>query len=210
MNEYPYLENIIFIWGQTIVPPAVLVGLFLTGKQKGLKIQTIVKFFAAFFIFVLLKAFLKSWAQYSVWESDARTKFLLPPHEPTYFYNYVFFRFFLEHTIALAAAFIFGGFLFLLYRLSQGAMLMKPEVFLGMFFAFLVGWPAVIILVPAVFLGMIGWGLSTRALARFYPKIGVKKRLAMTPFLFAAAFALLFSGDALIRIFHLTVFKITS
>lgn len=210
LNEYPYLENIFFVWGQTIVPPAFLVGLFLAGRQKGLKVRTIVKFFAALFIFALATAFLKSWVQYSLWASDPRTKYLLPPHDPTYFYNYAFFRFFLEHAIALAAAFIFGGFLFLLYKYSEGAMLRKPEVFLGAFLAFFVGWPAVILFVPAVFLGMIGWQFSAIALTRFYPKIKIKKRLAMTPFLFAAAFALLFFDDALIKIFNLTVLKVTS
>jgi len=210
MNEYPYLENIVFIWGRTIAPPAFLIWLFILWRQGNLKTQTIGKFFFSFFIFVLATALAKSWVQYSIWASDVKTKFLLPPYERTYFYNYAFFRFFLEHAIALAMAALLGGFLFLLYKYSHGEMLTKSEVFLGAFLAFLVGWPAVTLFVPGVFLSMAGWQVAALALARFYPKAGVKRKLALSPFLFATAFVLVFASDQLIKFFQLSVFKVTT
>lgn len=212
ISEYPYFQNIILIWAKIIIPPVFLFWIFLLNRRSDLKTKTIAKFFIAAFVFAFSIAFIKSVLQFFVWKESAMTAFLLPPHNPTYFYNYVFFRFFLPELFSFAAAAIFGGTLYIIRFFSQGKALYKSEVLLGSLVAFLVGWPAVIIFVPAVFFSMALWriGKIGAQYLRFSSFDKTDEAVEVSPFLFGLAGFLLLFGKALVDFLKLDVFKIIS
>lgn len=210
LNDYPYLQNILFGWAKLIVPVLVVVSLIALKQRSSLEIKTLIKFFIGFFIFFLLVALLKSFVQFSVWASDEKTQYLLPPHDPTYFYQYAFFRFFLGGIISLFGAIIFGGLLWVLYRFSRGAMLALHEVFLGCLMVFVVGWPAQILFVSGVFVGMTLYAVGLHVVKLLKPAMNLPEQVSLTPFFFIIAVPLVLTPDTFIRMFGLAVFRIPS
>lgn len=90
-------------------------------------------------------------ATYNLWKADPFSKFLLPPHNMTYFYSYAFSRFWQSFIAAIIAGFFWAVFLSLAKKYSQGRLLDKNEIYLGFFTALSVGFPNFIIYIFLLF-----------------------------------------------------------
>jgi hypothetical protein len=95
-------------------------------------------------IFVATGYFLTS-ATFEAWKNDPISRLLLPPLEPTYFYQYSFFRFWLTSVFDIGMSSAWAFFLLLLYSYSKKRFMDEKEIYLGFFTTLVVGWPNFII-----------------------------------------------------------------
>lgn len=93
-------------------------------------------------------------ANYNLWKAHPVSRYLLPPYQATYIYEYSFFHFWLPNSVNIAMSLIWAATLFILYKYSRGRFLGKEEIYLGLFTALLVGWPKFIIYLM-LFFGML-------------------------------------------------------
>ncbi len=90
-------------------------------------------------------------ATFEVWKNDPIGKSLLPPYNPTYFYGYSFFNFWLIYVFDLEVSLAWTFFLLILYKYSKKNFLDEKEIYLSLFTALIVGWPNFIIYLFVVF-----------------------------------------------------------
>jgi len=92
-----------------------------------------------------------SYANYNLWKIDPISRYLLPPHNASYIYEYSFFHYWLPNIINVAVSLVWAMALLGLYKYSKGRLLDKEDIWLGFFTALIVGWPKFIIYLVLVF-----------------------------------------------------------
>ncbi len=90
-------------------------------------------------------------ATYNLWKAHPISRYLLPPHQAAYFFEYSFYHYWLPNIISLAISLVWATALFILYKYSKGRFLDKEEVWLGFFTALIAGWPKFIVYLVLVF-----------------------------------------------------------
>lgn len=90
-------------------------------------------------------------ATYNLWKAHPISRYLLPPHQAAYFFEYSFFHYWLPNIVNAAISLVWAAVLFGLYKYSKGRFLDKEEIWLGFFTALLAGWPKFIIYLALVF-----------------------------------------------------------
>lgn len=84
-----------------------------------------------------------------LWEQNFISQFLLPEHNQSYFYNYVYFHYWKSFLISFLISIAWLLFLSFLKKYSQNKLLSKDEIRLGFFTALSVGFP---LFIPYLFL----------------------------------------------------------
>lgn len=92
-------------------------------------------------IIILLISVYSTILTYSIWKQDPLSKFLLPPHNSSYFYQYSYFHYWKSCIIIFIVSVAWTLFLFSVHKYSKGRMINKNEVYLGLFTALSVGFP---------------------------------------------------------------------
>jgi len=110
-------------------------------KNRDIKLKWIKLGIAAILVVYAAMAAYSNIATYSLWKDDPISRYLLPPHQKTYFYEYSLFHFWLSGAVSLTVSLVWGAFLFALKKHSQDRLIDKKEVWLGIFTALSVGWP---------------------------------------------------------------------
>ncbi|MBI5732407.1 hypothetical protein HY967_00400 [Candidatus Jorgensenbacteria bacterium] len=170
-------------------------------------------------IFRISYASLLTILQYYLWSNDPFAKLLLNvgidislplplvkdlpwlfDNKLGYFIFYSWGRFWLDVVISLVVAYVFYFFLKILKR-HQERFFEEGEVGLGLALSLIVGWPGFIIFVPLIFISVVIVSMARQILlGERYTTLGV-------PFI-AAALLTLATGDWLVRVFNLGLFKI--
>ncbi len=101
-------------------------------------------------------------ATYYAWKAEPVSRYLLPPHQDWYFFNYAFFHFWRADIINFLTGLGWAVFLFVIYKYSSGRILDKGEVYLGFLTAMIVGWPKIFAYLAIAF-GI----LAVRGIANF-------------------------------------------
>ena len=140
-------------------------------------------------------------ATYNLWKNDPVSKYLLPPYQSDYFYNYAYLHFWRPNIASFISSFIWAGVLLALYKYSKGRILEKDDVFLGLFAVLAVGWPGFIVYL-GVFFGLL--------LARQLVNIIIFKKndsVSVTQELIFSAIIVMIAGNYLISRAGLDVFR---
>lgn len=96
-------------------------------------------------LFLAIEAFYNTIITYNVWKNDPISRYLLPPYDSAYLYQYAFFHYWRAGAINLFIGALWAGFIFVLSKYSGGRFADKTDVLLGFFTAFIVGWPKIFI-----------------------------------------------------------------
>lgn len=94
-------------------------------------------------ILYILNGFYVTVATYDAWKADPVSRYLLPPHEKTYFYQYAYFHFWRFGIINLFIGAAWAAFLVILNKYSNGRFFEKSDIYLAFFTAYVVGWPKI-------------------------------------------------------------------
>jgi len=89
--------------------------------------------------------------QFEAWKNDPMSKYLLPPFESSYFYNYSIYHFWLPYALDLMISIAWAFYLMLLSKYSNKRFLDEKDIYLGFFMSLIVGWPNFIIFIFIVF-----------------------------------------------------------
>ncbi len=141
-------------------------------------------------------------ATYNLWKIHPISRYLLPPHQAAYFYEYSFYHYWLPNLANLIAGVAWLVILYVLYKYSRGRFLDKEEIWLGFFTALAVGWPKFIIYL-ALFFGLM--------LARQIIDVMIFKKnkpFQVAPYLIVGAIAALIAGEFLVNKLNLGVLRI--
>ena len=105
--------SLIIFWCSSIVSAGILIVYFK--KPNFLKKAILIGI--AFFILLFLGiGIFQSVSTYYIWKADPISKYLIPPVNPNYFYQYCLFHYFLNFFISLGAAIFLGLIFFILQK----------------------------------------------------------------------------------------------
>lgn len=100
-------------------------------------------------IIILLTSVYSTILTYLAWKQDPISKFLLPPYNSSYFYQYAYFHYWRPSIIAFTVSAIWVLFLFFIKKYSNDKLISKNEIHLGFFTALSVGFP---LFIPYLFI----------------------------------------------------------
>lgn len=100
--------------------------------------------------------------QYQVWSDDGMGKFLLPEHQPTYFYFYSLTRFLTPYLISLTFGAIFTLLLIKINKRRGGVLFEDEEPYLAGLLMFLSGYPGVLVYFISVLIIYLFWHVVIR------------------------------------------------
>ncbi|MBU4338350.1 hypothetical protein KKD57_02215 [Patescibacteria group bacterium] len=135
--------------------------------------------FVAIALFAITGAY-STIATYNAWKLDPFSRYLLPPHNPAYFYGYAYFNFWREAVVSFLAGAVWAGFLFLVKKYSGGRILDKNDVALGFFTAMIVGWPKIFAYFAIAFGLLILKGIINAVVLKDKNNIAIASSLALS------------------------------
>lgn len=105
-------------------------------------------------LFRVLRSGAFTFSQYLTWKRDEFSQFLLPPHQPLwYFLQYSWIHFWFSVVLTLGSAALFTGFL-IIVRKYRPVLFASGEIEIAFLAAVIVGCPKVVIFIPLVFVVM--------------------------------------------------------
>jgi len=119
-------------------------------------------------------------ATYNAWKLDPVSRYLLPPHEPWYFYNYAYFHFWRPGAVNLVTGAIWAGFLFLINKFAQGKFFEKSDIYLAFFTAFVAGWPKFFAYLAVAFGLLILKGIVNAVILRDKSRLAIASSIAFS------------------------------
>lgn len=139
---------------------------------------------------------------YGLWKNDPVSRYLLPPYEKAYFYQYAYFHFWRKDVMALLASLMWAGVLLIISKYSNNRILDKSDVSLGFFTAFAAGWPGFAVYIT-ISLGLLAAYQIINVFV--FKKNGY---VAITASLIASSLVVLFLGEYLINYLNLGVLRV--
>ena len=139
---------------------------------------------------------------YFIWKQDPISKFLLPPHDSLYFYQYSYFHYWRSCVIIFIISATWTLFLFSLYRYSKGRIIDKNEIYLGLFTALSVGFP---LFIPYIFI-LFTFFLLHQIANNFILK--KSQPIAISLSMILSAIIVILLGNSILITFGLEVLKV--
>lgn len=135
-------------------------------------------------LFILQGAYLTI-ATYNVWKLDPVSRYLLPPHNTTYFFGYAYFNFWRIAVVSILTATVWAVFLFLINRYSGGRFMEKSDIYLAFFTAMIVGWPKIFAYFALAFALMIIKGIINAIILKEKNSIAITSSIAFSALIVA-------------------------
>jgi len=176
------------------------VGILIVYFQKSNFLKKAILIGIAFFILLfLVGGIFQTISTYYIWKDDPIGKYLIPPDNFQYFYQYCFFHYFFNFFLSLGAAFVWGLIFFIFQKKNYVDINETLLVVLG---TIIVGSPNFIIFLAFSFLIAIFFGLWQN-----YRKRAEKKISLFLPMIIALVLTIV-TGNIIAEYIGLTVFSL--
>jgi len=148
--------NVLIVWIPVVIYSIILLAILIDYfKNKAIGRKTVSIGIIIVLTILIAKAVIQSLATYYYWKSSSFGQFLLPPYQPTYFYEYSWHRYLLPTLASIISSLIL---FFLIWFVSQYKkdLFLEGEKSLAFLGSLVSGWPNIIIYLGFVFiLGII-------------------------------------------------------
>jgi len=175
----------------------------LTSKNNNKNKNKLVKYgILLTVIIILLISAYSTISTYFIWKQDPLSRFLLPPYDSLYFYQYSYFHYWKSCVVIFIISATWTLFLFLLYRYSKGRIIDKNEIYLGLFIVLSVGFPLFIPYIFILFTLFLLHQITNNFILKKSQPIAISLSMIVS-----AIIVILLGNNILIR-FGLEVFKV--
>jgi len=190
--------SLIIFWCSSIVSAGILIVYF---KKRNFLKKAILIGIAFFILLFLGIGIFQSVSTYYIWKADPISKYLIPPVNPNYFYQYCLFHYFLNFFISLGAA-IFLGLIFFIFKKKNYVDF--NEVLLVVLGTIIVGSPNFIIFLGLAFLIAIFLDLWQN----YKKRVKIKRKVSLILPMLISLILTILAGNIIAKYIGLAVLRI--